>query len=262
MFAQLNITLGVSAASILIMMLLVWLGSLYYRDASLVDRFWGLGFIVSSVSVAYFTGATHWSRQLLLIMVLLWGLRLSIYLTQRNWGGGEDHRYVAMRKRWGAAFTWKSLYIVYGFQALLLWLVVMPVSFALVDRPPNSLHWTQGLGFMMWFAGFYFELTADTQLTRFKADPANKGKVMQTGLWRYTRHPNYFGEALLWWGVYLFVCTGDLARWTMLSPALMHFLLVRVSGVPLTEKRLRHTRPEYADYVARTSAFIPRPPKG
>ena len=251
---------AVSALTVASMMLLVWVSSLILKDASLVDRFWGLGFVLSSIAVAVYTGLGTTPAIVLLLIVSIWGLRLTLYLTWRNWGHGEDYRYVAMRQRWGNAFALKSLLFVFAFQGLILWWVVLPITIGMTEAP-EIWHWTHGVGLLFWAIGLFFESVGDRQLARFKANPENKGKVLCTGVWRYTRHPNYFGDALVWWGIYCFVCAGDLARWTLLSPLLMNFFLLRVSGVPLTEKRLAKTRPEYADYVAHTSRFIPWPPK-
>jgi len=241
---------------------LVWLGSLWRRDASLVDRFWGAGFVV--------LGAWYWAtapeassgwgyRAVLFALVAVWGIRLSAYLTWRNWGHGEDYRYRAMRARGGPRWPWVNLVTVHWLQATILWFVSLPLLVGLRSTGPVSmpLVW---LGVAVWAVGFYFEARGDWDLARFRADPANRGRVFDTGVWRYTRHPNYFGDAAVWWGLYL-VATAAGAALTLVSPVVMTLLLLKVSGVALLEKKLVETKPQYREYVRRTSAFLPRPPK-
>jgi steroid 5-alpha reductase family enzyme len=166
-----------------------------------------------------------------------------------------------MRKRKGDRFAFASLYSVFGLQGILMWVISLPVQIAELSREPQRLTWLDFLGASLWLIGLCFEAIGDWQLARFKADPGNKGKVMDRGLWAYTRHPNYFGDALLWWGLFLIaLATGG--WWTVISPVLMTTLLMKVSGVALLEKTLVKTRPEYRDYVRRTSAFFPLPPRG
>ena len=243
----------------------VWILSLAKKDVSIIDVFWGLGFallawlyrglVAESVPIASF-------RQTLIpILVTIWGLRLSLYILWRNWGKGEDYRYAAMREKHGKKFRFRSLSIVFWLQGLLLWIIGMPLLQVQVSRVPAEWTWLDLLGLALFVVGFFFESVGDLQLGRFKADPANRGKVMDRGLWRYTRHPNYFGDATLWWGFGCFALATHGSAWTLLGPALMTFLIVRVSGVALLEKGLDDTKPEYRDYVRRTSAFFPRPPR-
>jgi steroid 5-alpha reductase family enzyme len=186
-------------------------------------------------------------------------VRLAGYLARRNIGKGEDPRYVAMRRHYGASWPLRSLVQVFVLQGVLMWLISLPVQAAERSSGGGPLGWSDALGAALTLTGVAFEATGDAQLARFKADPANRGKVMDRGLWRYTRHPNYFGDFLVWWGLYaLAVASGN--AWTVLSPALMSFLLLRVSGVTLLEKSMR-ARPGYDDYVRRTSAFFPWPPR-
>jgi steroid 5-alpha reductase family enzyme len=239
---------------------LQWLASVLLEDASLVDRFWGAGFaLVALVSFAYLDSATP-RAVLLLVMAVIWGLRLSIYLTWRNWGQGEDYRYVAMRNRHGSRFVVVSLFTVFLFQGALTWFISLPLQVG-ISAKAGALNPLDYVGATLWLAGVMFEAVGDFQLARFKANPVNKGKVLDHGLWRYTRHPNYFGYALLWWGIYLVAVSAPYGVYTLLSPALMTFLLLRVSGVRLLEKKLRKTRPAYTEYISRTNAFIPGPPK-
>jgi steroid 5-alpha reductase family enzyme len=247
----------------LVLMTAAWLASLIRRDASLVDRVWGIGF----VSLAWFylesTGAwsgARWPARLLTIMVTLWGLRLSLYLTWRNWAKGEDYRYRAMRAARGKRFWWVSLVTVFWLQALLLWIIAAPLlAAARADLPPARAG-VIGFGAGLWLVGFLFESIGDWQLARFKADPRNRGRVMDSGLWRYTRHPNYFGDAMVWWGYFVFAAAHD-AWWAVIGPLVMTVLLMKVSGVALLEKTLQETKAEYRDYVRRTSGFFPRAPR-
>lgn len=244
----------------LIMMTGVWAASLPTRDASLVDRFWGLGFVVVAWACVWAGGtevpATVLPR-LTLALVALWGIRLSGYITWRNWGHGEDRRYAAMREAGGVGWAGRSLATVFWLQAALLWLLAAPLAAAILT-PAVPTVWLLGAGVLAWLVGFAFEAGGDWQLARFKADPANQGQVMAEGFWRYTRHPNYFGDAMCWWGYFLLAASVG-AWWTVFSPILMTFLLMRVSGVTLLERSLAETKPGYREYVARTNAFFPGP---
>jgi len=195
--------------------------------------------------------------------VALWGLRLGAYLLRRKWGEPEDHRYAAMRARWGERrFPWLSLVIVFWLQAVILWVVSWPLFQAVRADRPAGLTWLDGVGVVLFVVGFVFETVGDWQLARFKADPANRGRVMDLGLWRYTRHPNYFGECVLWWGFGLIALATGFAEawWTLVSPVVMTFLLLRVSGVSLLEETIEERRPGYREYVRRTNAFVPGRP--
>ena len=241
-------------------MVLLWLVGTALRDVSIVDVFWGLGF----VTIAHWTRATTAGvptrAWLVTLLVTAWGVRLGAYLLWRNWGGGEDYRYQAMRRHYGARFWLVSLVVVFGLQGALMWVISLPVQLAVAAPTPAALGWLDALGTVLVAIGIGFEAVGDWQLARFKADPANRGKVMDRGLWYYTRHPNYFGDAVVWWGLFCFaLATGH--PWTMVGPLVMTYLLTRLSGVPLLEKKLGKTRPGYADYVARTSSFVPWPPR-
>jgi steroid 5-alpha reductase family enzyme len=251
--------LAASAAAVLAAAALLWVVSLRLRDVSIVDVFWGAGFALAAWTAAA-AGAGGGARATLaLSLVTIWGLRLALHLLVRNAGHGEDRRYAAMRAAHGPRFAWVSLFTVFLLQAVLLWVISLPVQLAIV-RPPAALGALDALAAGLFAVGFLFEAVGDLQLARFKRDPANRGRVMDRGLWRYTRHPNYFGDALLWWGLGLLgVAAG--APWTLLSPVLMTFLLLRVSGVTLLERDISERRPEYRDYVQRTSAFVPWIPR-
>ena len=243
---------------ILIAAVLTWVLSIIKRDASIVDSMWSVFFIVASAIYFTVTDDPAARAVLVLSLVLLWGLRLSAYITWRNWGEAEDSRYQAMRSNNEPNFALKSLYIVFGLQALLAWLISLPLLSTMIsDTPINALDY---IGMTLWFIGMVFEVGGDYQLARFKTDPRNKGKVMDKGFWRYTRHPNYFGEFCIWWGFYLLAFASG-AWWAIVSPLLMTLLLLRVSGVALLEKDIGQRRPAYRDYILRTNAFFPGPPR-
>ena len=249
-----------NAAVVLGLMTAMWLVSLALRDASIVDIFWGAGFAVIAWVTFFAADGSQARRMLLLVLTTLWGLRLALYLAWRNIGKGEDYRYRAMRKRYGDRFPLISYGTVFLLQGALMWVVSLPVQAGQVPGSPDGLIWLDFVGIALWLIGIFFETVGDIQLARFKADPANAGKVMDRGLWRYTRHPNYFGDFMVWWGLYaIALATGD-AWWTVVGPLLMSFLLLRVSGVALLEKSLNKRREGYADYAARTNAFFPGPP--
>jgi steroid 5-alpha reductase family enzyme len=248
-----------SAVAIAGLMIAAWLVSLALRDASIVDIVWGLGFVfVAWVSFAAADGSS--ARQwLVVVLTTVWGLRLAAYLAWRNIGKGEDYRYEAMRRRYGARFPIVSLYLVFGLQGMLMWVVSLPVQASQVPNTPSGLVALDFIGIAVWCVGMFFETVGDLQLARFKADPASSGKVMDRGLWQYTRHPNYFGDFCVWWGMYaIALSTGD-AWWSIAGPLVMSILLLRVSGVTLLERHMAKRRPGYDDYVQRTSAFFPRP---
>ena len=235
-----------------------WALSVRQRNAGVVDSLWPLFFLLGAGVYAVTTDAQGPRALLVLALIALWAARLAVYLTWRNWGEPEDRRYRAIRARNEPGFAWKSLYLVFGLQALLAWIIAMPLFAALSG--PASLGALELLGLVLWIAGFAFETIGDAQLARFKLDPANRGRVLASGLWRYTRHPNYFGEALLWWGVFLVAAPAG-GAWTIFAPILMTVLLLKVSGVALLEKDIGERRPDYRAYIERTSAFIPWPPK-
>ena len=260
-----NETLGVFGTTLTataVLMLAVWLLSLAKKDASIVDTFWGLGFVLIAV-VCFATRSGYRERKILvLLLAIAWGLRLATHIFWRNKGKGEDFRYRAMRVRFGDRFPIVSLFTVFGLQGLLMWIISLPLQIAQISREPARLTWLDSAGAAIWLIGFLFESVGDLQLARFKADPRNKGKVMDRGLWRYTRHPNYFGDALLWWAFFVIALSTSAGVWTVISPMIMTGLLMKVSGVALLEKTLTKTKPEYRDYVGRTSAFFPWMPGG
>jgi len=242
-------------------MVLVWLVSLLVKDASIVDIIWGFGFVVVAATSAAVGEGFSDRRYLLLCLVGVWGLRLSGYLAWRNLGHGEDYRYVAMRKKFGDSFWWISFFQVFLLQGVLMWVVSLPVQLSATAETPDSFGPLAFAGIALWMVGLVFETVGDAQLAAFKADPDNKGKVMDRGLWRFTRHPNYFGDFCIWWGVFLVAAETVPGRYGVIGPLVMSFLLLRVSGVAMLEKTIGKRRPGYAEYIARTSAFFPRPPK-
>lgn len=247
-------------AAVAWLMSIAWLVSVRRRNASIVDALWGPGFAMVAIIGAALGSGSLPRRALLAVLVTVWGVRLGVYIWRRNRGRGEDFRYAALRARHGESYWWVSLLRVFLLQGSLLWFIALPVQIAQGGADPAGLGWFDLLGALVWAAGFAFEAVGDRQLARFKADPANRGRVLDRGLWRYTRHPNYFGDALLWWGLWLIAATVPGALWTIPCPLLMTFLLVRVSGVRLLEATMGQ-RPGYGEYTRRTSAFLPRPPR-
>jgi len=238
--------------------LLVWLLSVYQRNVSIVDSLWSVLFMLLAFSYAITSG--HWDARadLVLILTSVWAVRLSIYITWRNWGHGEDRRYQVIRARNEPNFWLKSLYLVFVLQALMAWIISLPLHAAIVDD--GALRIGDALGAALWVVGFIFEAGGDWQLAAFKSNPANHDKVMDRGFWRFTRHPNYFGEFCMWWGFYVIAAAVG-AWWTFVGPVLMTVLLLRVSGVTLLEKDIGERRPQYAAYIRRTNAFFPGMPK-
>ena len=257
MFAEIFAT---SVAAVAVYMLAFWLLSLALRNVSIVDVGWGLGFVVIAWVVHLGAAQSDTRSTLQLALVTIWGLRLGLYLLNRNWGQDEDYRYAAMRRRVGPSYTYKSIYMVFGLQGALMLGVSLPVMAVQGLRSTTPFGLIDLLAVVMIAVGFYFEAVGDQQLTKFKSDPSNEGQVMDRGVWAWTRHPNYFGDCLQWWGFWVFALSVPGASWTVLGPALMTLLLLRISGVHLLERGLRKRKPDYEAYIARTPAFIPRPP--
>lgn len=252
---------GIALAIILGLMFVLWIISLGLKNSSIVDIFWGTGFVISSWVYFVFTPDGFITRKLLLCtLTTIWGLRLSIYILWRNWRKGEDFRYRVWRKEAGNQWWWRSFFKVFFLQGILMWIISAPLLAAQLKATPDKLTIVDFLANLVWVIGFFFEAVGDWQLARFKANPANKGKVMSSGVWRYTRHPNYFGDATQWWAYYLLaLVTGGF--WTIFSPVIMTLFLLRVSGVALLEKTLKENRPGYKEYIEMTSSFIPWFPK-
>ena len=244
-----------------VMMALLWLVSVRLKNVSIVDPFWGLGFVVATL-LYFMKGEGLEARKILaLIMVAIWGLRLSIYLMWRNSGKGEDFRYMQFRKNYGEKrYWWISYFQVFLLQGFLMWLISAPLLAAQFYGSGINLGWLDFVGIILWLIGITFEAGGDFQLAWFKSNPENKGKVLNSGFWHYTRHPNYFGDAAVWWG-YACICMAAGSFIPVMGSILMTVLIIKVSGVALLEKTLKETKPQYADYVRKTSAFIPWFPK-
>jgi len=252
--------MSTAALTIAVLMVATWALSIIVTNASIVDVAWGLGFVAVAWMVAARVDGNVDRQFLIVAMTTLWGVRLAVYLVIRNRGAGEDHRYRAMRKRWGSRFPLASLGTVFLLQGILMWIVSLPVQLGQVEQTPDVgiVAW---IGVVLWAVGFFFEAVGDAQLAQFKRDPANDGLVMDRGLWKFTRHPNYFGDACVWWGIALVAAETTVGRWGLLGAVVMTVLLLKVSGVALLEKSLVKRREGYGDYIARTSPFLPRPPK-
>jgi steroid 5-alpha reductase family enzyme len=250
----------VSAAVTFAYVTAVWVLSVVLRNASIIDIGWGLGFVL--LGSLYHVALDGWGgrRVLVATLVLIWGLRLSGYLLWRSWGKGEDFRYKQSRDEDPDSFLWKSYFRVFLVQGFALWVISQPLRAAQQSPTPDHLTAFDIIGTAVFAIGFLFESIRDYQLARFKANPANDGKVMDRGLWRYTRHPNYFGDATLWWGFFLIAAGAGDGWLTIYSPLLMTFVLLRISGVRLLERTLKQTKPAYDNYTRRTSAFFPWPP--
>lgn len=258
--------LAINAAILVAAIIILWLISIRLRDVSFIDSFWPLGMVMLAVSTfaQAHDGAPH-RKLLLLVLTSLWGLRLSIHLFTRWRAEGEDPRYKRIlggaidKKGW--SFARASLQLVFAMQAPLLFIVCLPAQLGQIAAEPATTGWLAFAGKCLALLGIGFETIGDWQLRRFRADPASKGKVLDTGLWRYTRHPNYFGDCCVWWGLWLIAAETTPGLWAIAGPLLLTWLLTRLSGVPMLEHALRKRRPGYEDYIRRTSSFFPWPPK-
>lgn len=240
-------------------MFLLWLVSLGKRDVSIVDPFWSIAFLLPFANLVRATGATP-GKLLLLALVALWALRLWAYLSLRARGKPEDPRYTAFREQYGRErYPWISLFQVFLLQGTLALIIGAPLTAAALAPAPDVIGPLDVIGGVLALGGTLYEAVADAQMAAYKRAP--HGPVMDRGLWRWSRHPNYFGETVLWWGFWLAAADAPWGLATVFAPALMTFLLLRVSGVTLLEKGLRARKPEYEAYVRRTSAFLPRPPR-
>ena len=247
-----------SGSALLLVAAIFWLISLWRNDVSIVDSLWSLMFLLVALVYSAMSGYTGPREVLILVMVTLWALRLSVYITWRNHGQPEDYRYQEIRANNEPGFRFKSLYIVFVLQAVLAWIISLPLAAAIGGQ--SGIGFLDYAGVALFLVGLFFESIGDLQLSRFRKDPENAGKVLDTGLWRYTRHPNYFGNFTLWWGLYLLALSAG-AWWTVVSPLLMTFLLLKVSGVALLEKDIGARRPRYQQYIRQTNAFFPGLPR-
>jgi steroid 5-alpha reductase family enzyme len=234
--------------------------ALVKKDNSIADIAWGLGFVLVAI-VTFLRRGSLFLPLLVTSLVAVWGARLALHILLRNRKRGEDPRYAAWRRKWGRSFLWRSYFQVFLLQGFFLLIISSPVILVNTDRAypyPGRCLWLAG--FLLWCVGFVFEAVGDAQLARFKRDPGNRGKIMDKGLWRYSRHPNYFGESLMWWGIFLVALEVPYGWTTVVSPVLITFLLVRVSGIPMLEKKYAGNA-EFQAYARRTSAFVPWSPK-
>ena len=239
---------------------LIWTISLVLRDASIADMFWGPGFVLVAAANIWWVGSLDPRGILILTIVTIWAARLTVHLFSR-WRrvGHEDRRYAAMRNKAGPRFPIRSLVTVFLLQGATMWFVSLPIQTALM-APHAPVEAPALAGTLIAFAGILIEAIADRQLAQFTRNPANAGHVLDSGLWAWSRHPNYFGDAVMWWGLFIVCWAGGSSRWTILSPIVMTYILLQVSGVSLLERKIVDRRPGYTDYIRRTSAFVPLPP--
>ena len=253
---------GIVAGVILSMMILLWLLSLVLKNASIVDIFWGAGFVVTNWVYFFLTPEGYPVRKLLIsLLVTIWGLRLSMHILKRNWGKEEDYRYQSWRAQARNHWWWRSLFKVFILQGILMWIISAPLLAAQYSPNPNQLTMVDYLAIVVWVIGFFFEAVGDWQLVRFRLNPDNKGKLLTSGVWKYTRHPNYFGDAAQWWGFFFLAISTFGGILTIFSPVIMTLLLRFVSGVTLLEKDLKTSKPGFEEYINTTNAFIPWFPK-
>jgi steroid 5-alpha reductase family enzyme len=245
---------------IMIMMILLWFVSIIVKNVSIVDLFWGFGFVLTSGFYFLKTEGFEPRKIAILIIVAVWGLRLSFYLAWRNIGEGEDYRYKEFRKKYGNQYWWISLFQTFLLQGTLMWLISAPLLGAQYYGRDIPIGIVDYIGFFLWVIGFLFETIGDLQLARFKSDPSNKDKVMDKGVWHYTRHPNYFGDTMVWWG-FGFLCFASGSYLPVLGSFLMTIIIIKVTGVSLLEKSLKVRKPQYKEYIEKTSSFIPWFPK-
>lgn len=245
----------ISASAIFVYMLIFYLIAQAIKNNSIVDIGWGPGFIVTGLVLLLFYPFLFATKVFVLLMIFFWGLRLSIYIFMRNKGKGEDFRYKNWREKWGKKEPLYAFFKVFMLQGLVMFIVAAPIYFAfLADF--RGLTWVQYLGIAVYLIGYYFEVVGDYQMQKFKSKPESKGKLMTSGLWKYTRHPNYFGEAVIWWGIFLVVLPVEYGIIAIISPAVITYLLVYVSGVPMLEEKYEG-RPDWEAYKKRTPKFFP-----
>ncbi|MEO1310036.1 MAG: DUF1295 domain-containing protein [Pseudomonadota bacterium] len=253
--------LAVNFALIVGCMIVLWLISIAIKDVSFIDSFWAIGFVVIAGATFLLADGATQRKALILAVTAVWGLRLGGYLYWRWRKEGPDKRYVALLGKAPGSPHIHSLKNVFLIQGVLLWIVSLPVQLGQIPAEPEAVGLLGWAGLALAALGFFFESVGDWQMAAFKGDPANAGKVMDRGLWRYTRHPNYFGDACVWWGLFLIAAETGVGAISAIGPAVLTWLLVKWSGAALLERRLKRSRPGYDDYIARTSGFIPMPPK-
>ena len=262
---QLLAFLAIDAAVVIAGFLVMWQVCVRIRDVTMVDSLWALGMVLVAVTAFAQAGEPTPRRLLLTGLCAVWGVRLGGYLLWRWRDHGPDRRYVTMFAKAHAEHGWgfaeASLRLVFALQAPLLFVVCLPVQLGQFSAAPRALGPLAWAGAALAAIGIFFESVGDWQLVRHKKDPAKAGQVLRTGLWRYTRHPNYFGDACVWWGLYLIAAETAVGLWALPGPIFLTWTLMKWSGAPTVEGRLKKTRPDYAGYIATTSGFIPWPPK-
>ena len=250
-----------AALVILVLVTLLWVWSVFIKNVSIVDIFWGFGFVVVNAFYAFMSEDLNPRKILILTLVSIWGLRLAIYLAFRNIGKGEDYRYQEFRRNYGPKrYWWFSFFQVFLLQGVLIMIVSLPLLGINSSTSNGELNVLDYIGIVLWIIGFSFEAGGDYQLARFKKDAENKGKVLRTGFWKYTRHPNYFGDAAVWWSYAIFSIAAG-SYWQIIGAVIMTLLIIKVSGVSLLEKTLKNTKPQYKDYILKTNSFFPWLPK-
>ncbi len=250
----------IAAICMFLFMSTIWLIAVKLDNYSIVDIIWGITFIITTTVVLVYTGLYNVVSLTIAALVLIWGLRLSIYLFSRNAGKPEDYRYQDMRKKWGNKVKQTAFVRVFMLQGTVSLLFSLGIFLGISQSDKILAMWPVYLGVIVWVVGFLFESIGDAQLRAFIQKPENKGKVITTGLWKYTRHPNYFGEATQWFGISIIACAVPFGWISFISPLLLTFFLLKISGVPLLEKK-NAKKPGYAEYAAKTSVFVPMPPK-
>lgn len=250
-----------AALLILVLVTLLWLLSVLITDASIVDLFWGFSFVVVNAFYFFKSGDITPQKLVVLVLVSIWGLRLTLYLAWRNLGKGEDFRYQEFRRKYGhTRYWWISFFQTFLLQGVLIMVVSLPLLGIHSSDDSGALTLLDYVGIVVWGIGFSFEAGGDYQLVRFKGDMRNKGKVLDTGFWKYTRHPNYFGDSMVWWAYAIFSIAAG-SYWPAIGALFMTLLIIKVSGVALLEKTLNDTKPQYRDYIRKTNAFFPWFPK-
>jgi len=253
---------GFTAITIWVLMTLMWLISLRLKNTSIVDIIWGFGFVLVNWVAFFLTPDSFGDRKWIInILVTLWGLRLTTHIFLRNKGKPEDFRYAAWRKQYGKKWWWYSYLQTFMLQGGLMFLISAPLIHTQAMSTPTRLGILEFIGIIIWIIGFFFETVGDLQLEKFKQNPANKGKLLNSGVWLYTRHPNYFGDSAQWWGFYLIAAGSTFGFLTIFSPIIMTYFLIKVSGVAMLERTMADRKPGYKEYMQITNAFIPWFPK-
>jgi steroid 5-alpha reductase family enzyme len=248
-----------SAAVIFTYMTLFFFFALAIKDNSIVDVGWGIGFIVLSAVLLIQSESVGLNQWVLFVLVTLWGSRLSLHIFLRNHGKPEDFRYANWRKEWGNNVVIRSFLQVFMLQGIFIFIIALPIMMVKMSEA-TSFQVTDYIGIAVWIVGFYFEAIGDYQMMQFKKNHENKGKFITTGLWRYTRHPNYFGECIMWWGIFIISISSGHVWVSLISPVILTWLLTKVSGVPMLEKKYEGNK-EFEKYASKTSAFVPWFPK-